>query len=67
MFNEVQALVHSATGDSCETVIIDGKLVVDKQKVLTVDENEILAKLRSMEQDMVSRTGISIASPWKFM
>ena len=67
MFNEVQALVHSATGDSCETVIIDGKLVVDKQRVLTVDENEILAKLRSMEQDMVSRTGISIASPWKFM
>ena len=67
MFNEVQALVHSATGDSCETVFVNGKMVVDKQTVLTVDEDEILAKLRSMEQDMVSRTGISIASPWKFM
>jgi len=67
MFNEVQALVHSATGDSCETVFINGKMVLDKQKVLTVDEDEILAKLRSMERDMVARTRIPISSPWKFM
>lgn len=67
MFNEVQTLVHSATGDSCETVIIDGRIVLDKQRVLTVNEDEILAKLRAMEQDMVTRTGIQIFSPWKFI
>jgi len=67
MFSEIQALVHSATGDSCETVIINGKVIVDKKQILTVDEEEILRKLRGLEKDMLVRTGITVASPWKFI
>ncbi len=67
MYNEVQALVHSANADSCETVIVDGRIVVDRKTVVTVDEQRILATLRSMEREMLSRTGISISSPWKFV
>ncbi len=67
LFNEIQTLVHSANGDSVETVIVNGKIIVDKRKVLTVDEDEILFKLRSMEEDIKKRTGISTSSPWKFI
>ncbi|MEI7532464.1 MAG: amidohydrolase family protein [Betaproteobacteria bacterium] len=67
MYSEIQALVHSATGDSCETVIINGKVIVDNKRVLTVDEDEILRKLRTLEKDMLSRTGLTVASPWKFI
>jgi cytosine/adenosine deaminase-related metal-dependent hydrolase len=67
LFNEVQNLVHSANGDSVETVIINGRIVVDKHKILTVDEAEILSRVRSLEQDMMNRTGIPVFSPWKFI
>jgi len=67
MYNEVQALVHSANADSCETVFVNGKMVLDKRKVVNVDEDEILARLRSMEKAMMERSGISLTSRWKFM
>jgi len=67
LFNPVQNLVHSATGDSVETVIINGNIVMDKRKVLTVDEGEILDRLRAMEKDLMARMDIPIISPWKFV
>jgi hypothetical protein len=48
-------------------VIVDGRIVVDRKTVVRVDEQRILATLRSMEREMLSRTGISISSPWKFV
>jgi len=35
-------IVYSARGDEVETVIIDGKVVVDNYKVLTMNENAII-------------------------
>lgn len=67
MYNEVQAFVHSATGESCETVFVNGRMVLDKQKVVNVDEGVVLAKLREMEEAMVKRSGIQVSSRWKFM
>jgi len=67
MYNEVQNLVYSASGASVETVLIDGQIVVDGGKVLTIDEGEILADLRESEKDLKARLKVPISSPWKFM
>jgi 5-methylthioadenosine/S-adenosylhomocysteine deaminase len=44
VYNLVSHLVYSATGADVRDVIIDGKMVMENRKLLTLDEEEILAK-----------------------
>ncbi len=44
MNNLVSALVYSATGREVETVIIDGNLVMEENKLLTIDSKEVYAE-----------------------
>ena len=67
LHNEVQNLVYSATGDSVETVIIDGNIVMEKRKVLTIDEDEVLARLDVEIADLRTRIKAPVVSSWKFM
>lgn len=67
LHNEIQSLVYSATGDSVETVIIDGRIVMEKRKVLTADEDEILAGLDREIEDLKTRIKAPVVSGWKFM
>jgi len=69
LYNEIQNLVHSATGDSVEKVIIDGRIVLDNGKFLTADEQGILAGLAQREQELKSRLDMQtmMISPWKFV
>ena len=38
LYSEVQNLVYSASGDSVETVLVDGKIIMEDRRVKTVDE-----------------------------
>ena len=42
-----------------ESVIINGKMVMDRRKVLTVDEGEILAASGAVEKDLKARLDVS--------
>ena len=42
MYNPVSQLVYSATGADVRDVIIDGKLIMENRKLLTLNEEEIL-------------------------
>jgi cytosine/adenosine deaminase-related metal-dependent hydrolase len=66
LYNEVQNLVYSATGDSVETVIIDGRIVMERRKVLTIDEEEVLARLDAEIADLRTRMKAPLVSNWKF-
>lgn len=44
LYNIYSHLVYSAGGSEVDSVIINGKLVMEGRKILTVDENEIMAK-----------------------
>jgi 5-methylthioadenosine/S-adenosylhomocysteine deaminase len=44
VYNPVSHLVYCATGADVRDVIIDGKMVMEKRKLLTLDEEKILAK-----------------------
>jgi len=44
LYNIYSHLVYSAGGSEVDSVIINGKLVMEKRKILTVDEKEIIDK-----------------------
>jgi 5-methylthioadenosine/S-adenosylhomocysteine deaminase len=50
--NVVFNLVYYATGADVDTAVIDGKLVMEGRKVLTLDENEVLARLQQHAQGL---------------
>ena len=42
VYNYYSHLVYSATGHDVKSVLVDGKLIMDNRRVLTVNEKEIL-------------------------
>jgi 5-methylthioadenosine/S-adenosylhomocysteine deaminase len=55
----VSALVYSAEADDVDTVIIDGKLVLRDQKLLTLDERDTIAKAESEAEKLMTRADLS--------
>ncbi len=48
LYNEYSHLVYAASGADVDTVIINGKLVMENRKLLTIDENEVMQKVREI-------------------
>ena len=48
LYNEYSHLVYAASGADVDTVIINGKLVMENRKLLTIDENEAMRKVREI-------------------
>ena len=48
-------LVYYATGADVDTVVIDGKVVMENRHVLTVDENDVLSRLQQHAQSLWDR------------
>ena len=59
VYNLPSHLVYSATGADVRDVIIDGKLVMENRKLLTLDEEEILRKVRAYQM-RISDCGLRI-------
>ncbi len=64
MFNPVNNLVYNADGRSVHTVIIDGRVVVEDHVPLFVDEEAQIARVQSLGEDLLARTGISFPGRW---
>jgi 5-methylthioadenosine/S-adenosylhomocysteine deaminase len=47
-FNVIRNLIYSASGDSVDTVIIDGKVTVENGRCVTVDEEDIYREARRL-------------------
>jgi 5-methylthioadenosine/S-adenosylhomocysteine deaminase len=56
--NVVFNIVYYATGADVDSVVIDGKLVMQDRKMLTVDENEILDQLQTHAQRLWERADL---------
>ncbi|MEE2803702.1 MAG: amidohydrolase family protein [Pseudomonadota bacterium] len=67
LYNELQNLVYSAQGSSCESVIIDGNFVMEHKKVLTIDEDEVVDRVQFQAKKMLKKTKIPIYSGWKWL
>jgi 5-methylthioadenosine/S-adenosylhomocysteine deaminase len=65
MLNPLSNLVHSARGGA-HTVIIDGRILLDRGEVAFVDERALLAECQSHGLNIAARSGLGPAtqSPW---
>ena len=55
LFHVVNNLVYSATGDSVHTVIVDGRVIMDANRLTVADEAELLEAARSLGKQMRKR------------
>jgi 5-methylthioadenosine/S-adenosylhomocysteine deaminase len=65
--NIVQNLIWGASGDSVETVIIDGKIVMEDRVIKTFDEYEMLDKIQEIHEDHLRRLGKKPPVRWKMI
>jgi len=60
--NYVSDLVYAGSGADVDTVIIDGKLVMEQKTVKTLDEREIVEQARERANGLLERTGLKPAA-----
>jgi 5-methylthioadenosine/S-adenosylhomocysteine deaminase len=51
--NAAPNIVYSARGDEVETLIIDGRVVMENRRVLTMDEERVLAEAQRAAEEVV--------------
>jgi 5-methylthioadenosine/S-adenosylhomocysteine deaminase len=58
LHNAIATLVYSARGSDVHTVIVDGRIVMRDRKMLTIDEQQVLAKARERAKKARKRAGL---------
>jgi cytosine/adenosine deaminase-related metal-dependent hydrolase len=62
--NPVSHLVYAAEGPDVETVIIDGKIIMENRRVKTFDEEKVIQEANRRGEKLLERSGVEIASKW---
>jgi len=62
--NPVANLVFAADGHSVDTVLVDGKLVCERGRVTTVDEESVYEELESVGRSVLARAGWDPPIKW---
>jgi 5-methylthioadenosine/S-adenosylhomocysteine deaminase len=57
LHNVISHLVYSAVGGDVDTVIVDGKILMQGRKVLTLDEDKVLERAQKASDDLLARGG----------
>jgi len=60
--NYISDLVYAGSGADVDTVIIDGKIVMEQRTVKTLDEQEIVEQARERANGLLERTGLKPAA-----
>jgi 5-methylthioadenosine/S-adenosylhomocysteine deaminase len=62
--NPIANLVLSASGASCRTAIVDGRVLVRDGRLLTVDEAALRAEMGRRQRAIFARLGLALAPRW---
>ncbi len=62
--NPISSLVYAATGGEVDTVVVDGKIVVEHRELKTMKEEEIIAEAHKHAGPLYKRAGIEIKPRW---
>lgn len=57
LYNVYSHLVYSAGGSEVDTVIINGKLVMENREILTVDEDEVIDEANRLAKKIKTEVG----------
>jgi len=57
--NPIQNLIYSSTGSSVQTVIVDGRIVMEDREIKTVDERMILAECQRTSAALLKQAGVN--------
>ncbi len=67
-YNPIQNLVYSSSGKSVQTVIIDGKIVMEDREIKTVDEEKILSSCQALSRKIIQQSSINpINTHWRVL
>ena len=62
--NPISNLVYAANGSDVDTVIIDGKIVMQGREVKTIDEAKIVKRAQEVGLEVDKRLGLGIGPNW---
>jgi 5-methylthioadenosine/S-adenosylhomocysteine deaminase len=64
----VHRVVYEATGQDVRDVVVDGRLIMENRKVLTIDEEKVLDDADEMNRKTIERAGLTpfVATPQRF-
>jgi cytosine/adenosine deaminase-related metal-dependent hydrolase len=60
--NHVSDLVYAGSGTDVDTVIIDGRIVMENRGVKTLNEREIIGEARERASALLERTGVKLTT-----
>lgn len=64
MLNHVSNLVYAASGSDVDTVIIDGRVVMEDRRMTTLNEEAVLDEARGRAAALFARTGVTVPQRW---
>jgi 5-methylthioadenosine/S-adenosylhomocysteine deaminase len=64
LWDVANALVYATDGRNVDTVIVDGRVVMEGRRVLTIDEDALYARVRALAPGLVARAGRTRQPRW---
>jgi 5-methylthioadenosine/S-adenosylhomocysteine deaminase len=64
LLNPLNNLVYAATGASVQTVLIDGRVVLEAGRCVTIDERALYDRIEALAREQIARAGLPIESTW---
>ena len=64
IFSIVSNLVYAANGSDVDTTIVDGRILMEKKKLLTIDEDRVLREAERRARSLLGRSGIKLRPNW---
>ncbi|MFI5267923.1 MAG: amidohydrolase family protein [Chloroflexota bacterium] len=64
LLNPVNNLVHAATGQSVDTVIVNGRVLLRNSEFTNLDEAEAYARIQELALKLLARAGLAAPSRW---
>ena len=61
----VRSLIYAGNGNDVETVVIDGRVVMQDRVILTVDEDKVKRDVIRAGKAWIDRAGMTIKMPWQ--
>jgi 5-methylthioadenosine/S-adenosylhomocysteine deaminase len=63
-YNYVYSLVYTASGDCVDTVLVDGKILMEGRVLTTIDLDEVRAHCRELAPQLLKRSNVKPVSRW---